>query len=198
MGPLAADPDTVGEIEDEAGVTDVQVLYDRGGVRVVVATTPEGPVVGVRSPHGHARIGPAQAALRPVRTLDELHLLASYRTELDALDIRVPAALASSDPHVLARATGAPVAIVKRWQAAAELLALADLPARDAAALALAGVDGVTDLARRSAVSLADELNRRLALDQPVRQLYDERATARWIESARAFLRDARSPTANR
>ena len=179
------------DLEDAA---DTQVVYDRSGVRVVVTSTPAGPVVSVRSPHGRARVGPAPA--RPPRSLDELHFLGSYRAELDALDVRVPAALASSDPHVLARATGAPVAIVKRWQAAAELLTLGDLPARDATALALAGVDGVTDLARRSASALVEELNRRLAVDQPVRPLYDERAVARWIEAARAAMRDARSPAA--
>lgn len=182
------------EVENEKG--DVQVVYDRAGVRVVVVETAAGPVVGVRSPHGRARVGPPPAAPPVARTLDELLFLGSYRAELDALDIRVPAALASSDPHVLARATGAPVAIVKRWQAASELLALPDIPARDATALALAGVDGITDLARRSPSALAEELNRRLALDEPVRRIHDERTTNRWVEAARAFLRDVRSPTA--
>lgn len=182
-------------VQRETGGTvhGAHVVYDRAGLTVAVAETRQGPVVAVRTPEGDGVVTVRRAPRPAGRALDELAILEPYRRELAEVGVAVPAALASADPHVLARATGAPVAIVKRWQSAAELLRLDTLGGRDAAVLAFTGVDGLTDLARRSPSALAEEIARRLEMESPGAVPYDVTTVGRWIEEARAVLRDARA-----
>jgi len=160
----------------------IEPVFEDALVGVALAHTPRGTFLAVRTPLGEtlAPLTRADAAVSvPTDALDGAE---AYAAELEALHL-ASADIVAIDPHVLAQATGAPVSLVKRWQAAAEMLAIEGIAPRDAALLARAGVDGLHDLARRAPRILARDAARRAEAEglPP----FDESKVDAWIDEAR-------------
>ncbi|MGE3166876.1 MAG: DUF4332 domain-containing protein [Planctomycetota bacterium] len=85
--------------------------------------------------------------------------------------------------------TGVSAARLERWMRMADLMRLSEVGGRSARRLLAAGVNGLEELAKRS----ADELEGCLAkFAEPADVTLDRAFVARWIDRARAFHEKAR------
>jgi predicted flap endonuclease-1-like 5' DNA nuclease len=82
-----------------------------------------------------------------------------YGEKLRAAGVHTTARLCYEDAEDLARRVGVPVRTVEQWKAMSELIKVSGIGKQYAEALARSGVAGITDLKRRSAASIADQVN---------------------------------------
>lgn len=113
-----------------------------------------------------------------------------YADKLKAAGIETTARLCYEDAERLSRVTGAPRKTVESWQAMAELMKVNGIGQQYAEALARAGISGISELKKRSAQVIADQVNEYLdGLDSSI---VGNEITPRRVERWKAAASDMR------
>ncbi len=114
----------------------------------------------------------------------------TYEEKLAAAGVKTTARLAYEDAADLARRTDIPERRIRQWQAMAELSKVSGIGPQFAEALARAGVGGIEELKKRTAQTLADQVNQ--YLEGLESDLVSTAITARRVEGWQAKAKELR------